>query len=184
VRGTRRGIALTITFTVKAPEMSSQAAKCPQLAIFTQPARSERLCQIYSWKVSGRVLLLHQMALGKRIFWHGLLAAVPLALIGYLFAHMAGMWTAAQSPMRIGPLHEESVVAKNPDADAITQALQWKVPLTLATGGFLFVVLGELLLSLWRPRPGQTVNAKDAGSALDIATFASMTPSSSLAKRL
>jgi hypothetical protein len=69
------------------------------------------------------------------------------------------MWTAAQSPVRIGPVHAEAVSAgpASDDGAAVTQLFEVKVPLVLAAGGFLFVALGEVLLSVWRPRrPGSS----------------------------
>ncbi|CAN5292142.1 hypothetical protein BH11PLA2_BH11PLA2_50100 [soil metagenome] len=90
------------------------------------------------------------MSLRKRILVHGLMAALPLALIGYLFAQMAGMWTATQSPMRIGPLHEESVKAQVEDAAAMTEKLEYRVPAVMALGGFTFVLIGEVVMSVWR----------------------------------
>jgi hypothetical protein len=92
-------------------------------------------------------------SLARRIVVHGLMAAVPLALLGFLYAQMAGMWTATQSPLRIGPASEEVVAVRNSDADGVTAALEWKVPIVMATGGFLFVAIGECLLAMWR-RPG------------------------------
>jgi hypothetical protein len=90
--------------------------------------------------------------LTKRILKHGLMAAIPLAVLGWLFAQMAGMWTAAQSPVRIGPMHDAAMVTPQDDGKAITELFEVRVPLVLATGGFLFVATGELLMSLWRPR--------------------------------
>ena len=72
----------------------------------------------------------------KRIAVHGLLTAAVLAAIGLGFAELATLWLAASSSP------STSVV---PD-EAVTGSLRYRVPLTLAAGGFLFVALGELLL--------------------------------------
>ena len=80
------------------------------------------------------------MTLRKRILVNGLLAAVPLALVGYLFSHLAGMYTAAQ----------DSRADTAANSAAVTETLVGRLPYTLAIGGFLFVAFGECLLAMWR----------------------------------
>jgi hypothetical protein len=90
------------------------------------------------------------MSLKRRILIHGLLAAGPLAVIGYVMALLAGMWAAAQSTPRRGPVMDDTVTAA--PGDDVTGLLIWKLPLFLALGGFLFVAVGEFFRWLWRPK--------------------------------
>lgn len=78
------------------------------------------------------------MKLLQRILINGLLAAVPLGIIGYLLAQAAGIWTASQSDR-----------GASEQGAAITDALAGRLPLVLAICGFFFVALGELLLACW-----------------------------------
>jgi hypothetical protein len=78
------------------------------------------------------------MSLKRRILVNGLMAAIPLAVIGFLFAQMAGLWAASQ----------DARAAET--GAAITDSLVQRLPLTMAMGGFAFVLFGELLLALWR----------------------------------
>ncbi len=78
------------------------------------------------------------MSLKWRILVNGLLAAIPLALVGYLLAHVAGLWAAS---------HDNRA---SDTGAAITDTLARRLPYTLALGGFLFVLIGELILAMWR----------------------------------
>jgi hypothetical protein len=73
----------------------------------------------------------------KRILIHGGFTAGLLALVGILFAELAGIW-AASNPGKPGSAD------LNPP---LPDSLRYRVPLTLAGGGFLFVAVGELILS-------------------------------------
>jgi hypothetical protein len=88
-------------------------------------------------------------AILKRILMNGLLAASMLALIGYFYAEMAGMWLMAKAPTR--PL-SEAPVAEAPSVDPMLESIRYRVPATMALWGFLFVAGGEGLLYLWRKR--------------------------------
>ena len=48
----------------------------------------------------------------------------------------------------VGP--RMSLTAAN--ADDVTAAFIWKLPLFLAVGGFVFVAVGESLRAMWRPK--------------------------------
>ncbi len=76
---------------------------------------------------------MHPVA--KRIIVHGGLTAGVLALIGFMFAEMAGIWTA-------GSTGKPNSADLNP---SVTDSLRYRIPLTLAGAGFLFVAVGELI---------------------------------------
>ena len=82
------------------------------------------------------------MSTRKTILVHGTLTAAALAVVGYLFAQMAGMWVASQSPSR-GDLPSTSV-------DELKATLAWRVPFAMAAMGFVLVAMGEGVKSLWR----------------------------------
>ncbi len=95
------------------------------------------------------------MSLRKRILIHGLLAAVPLALIGYVLALLAGLWASSQSALRSGP----AVAASG---DEVTAAFVWKLPLFLAIGGFAFVAIGEVIRTLWSTKANVPQKTQEA----------------------
>lgn len=82
------------------------------------------------------------MSTGKTILVHGGLAAGLLAVVGYFFATIAGMWVASQS-------------ARGAEAgtDELVSTLAWRLPFTMAAFGFALVAAGEGLRSLWRTPP-------------------------------
>jgi hypothetical protein len=71
----------------------------------------------------------------KRILLNGGFAAGILALVGVLFAELAGMWVAGSA--------RPGATDLNPP---LNEALRYRIPLTMAAAGFLFVALSELLL--------------------------------------
>ena len=79
----------------------------------------------------------------RRTLVHATLAAGALALIGVMYAELAGMWVAGQSVERNGP----PVSTPGPD---IAGAIKWRLPAAMAVAGFLLVLGGESLTSLWR----------------------------------
>lgn len=83
---------------------------------------------------------------------NGLLAAVPLALIGYALAHAGGFFM----------LSTGSRDGANEQAAAVTETLAGKLPFTLAAAGFLFVCIGECFAMLWRKPNGEGQNSKAA----------------------
>ncbi|MBP3960282.1 hypothetical protein J8F10_34070 [Gemmata sp. G18] len=75
----------------------------------------------------------------KRILLHGGLTAAVLALIGVLFAELAGLWLTG------------SATRSSTDADEqVGSSLRSRVPLTMALWGFGFVAVCELVA--WRVR--------------------------------
>ena len=71
----------------------------------------------------------------KRILLNGGFAAGILALVGVLFAQLAGMWVVGSARPGAPDL--------NPPLE---DSLRYRVPLTMAAAGFLFVALSELVL--------------------------------------
>ena len=71
----------------------------------------------------------------KRILLNGGFAAGILTLVGVLFAELAGMWVVGSARSGAPDL--------NPP---LNEALRYRVPLTMATAGFLFVAVSELVL--------------------------------------
>jgi len=69
----------------------------------------------------------------------GLPTAAGLGVVGYAFARLAGMWYVSEAGGRtaIG-------------ANDIAEALEWRLPLTMAAWGFGLVALFEGILSIWR----------------------------------
>ena len=97
----------------------------------------------------------------KRILVQGGLTAGLLAIIGVAFSELTGVWNVGG--VRPGT---EDLNPKLPDS------LRYRIPLTMAGIGFLFVALGELVL--WRmrgskPPPTQTAEkpADDAEKLLN-----------------
>jgi hypothetical protein len=89
----------------------------------------------------------------KRILIHGAFTAGVLALVGALFAELAGMWAA-------GHTGKPGSADLNP---ALPSELGYRVPLTLGIGGFLFVAVcegGMAWLRSRRPPPAPSVSDK------------------------
>jgi hypothetical protein len=72
----------------------------------------------------------------RRIAIHGGMAAIFLGVIGLMFAEMASVWIAASLPTR------GAMKAAAPD----TGAIRFRLPLLMASSGFAFVAIGELVL--------------------------------------
>lgn len=83
------------------------------------------------------------MSTGKTIVVHGGIAAGMLVVVGYLFAQLAGMWLMSQSPVRAGA---------EIDVKPLVATLEWRLPLTMAAMGFVFVAIGEGLRSFWKSK--------------------------------
>ena len=71
----------------------------------------------------------------KRILVHGGATAVILAVIGFVFTQLAGVWLA-------GAGRPNSAEANPP----LTESLRYRVPLMMAFWGFVFVAVTELIL--------------------------------------
>ena len=96
----------------------------------------------------------------KRIAVHGILTAVILAALGFLFAELAGTYMSVRSEARAD-------VAE--DATVVTQNLRTKLPFTMAAWGFALVVVGESFASVWRkPAPKPKDAAEEAARELRI----------------
>jgi hypothetical protein len=83
------------------------------------------------------------MSTGKTILVHGGLTAGVLAVVGYLFAQVAGMWVATQTDTGRGPA----------DTGALVNTLQTRLPFSMAAIGFALVAIGEGLKGLWKTPP-------------------------------
>ncbi len=79
----------------------------------------------------------------KRILLHGVLTAALLALIGAGFAQLASIWMAGHEPR---PGAEVAEAANEP----VSERLTYRVPAMMAVWGFLFVLVGEVVM--WRIR--------------------------------
>jgi hypothetical protein len=79
--------------------------------------------------------------LGIRILKSAVPSALMLALVGYLFAEMAGVW------------YDSHMTTPEHKSTATVDHLRSRLPLTMAAWGFGLVTLYELVRSLWRPRP-------------------------------
>ena len=75
-----------------------------------------------------------------RILRNGLFTAFMLGAVGFVYAHFAGVWFDSKIGDREGPVGS---------AEA-TDALQWRVPLTMAAWGFGLMAFFELFASLCR----------------------------------
>ena len=85
----------------------------------------------------------------KRILVHGTLTAGLLAVVGFGYAELAGLWLVAKAPTR-GTF--DSTVASSPAEDPLAAELKYRIPATMALCGFLFVAGGEVAVHLWRRR--------------------------------
>ena len=94
----------------------------------------------------------------KRILLHGGLTAGLLALVGLLFAEMAGMWMGTGA----GPPAPTDL---NPP---VGPAIRYRVPLMMAVWGFVFVAVSELVLSRFRkPAPAKPAPPDDTEKLLN-----------------
>src|SRR5262249_25347309 len=82
----------------------------------------------------------------KRIALNGAIAAGLLAVVGFGMAELAGMWLATEPTGNRSPPAAVS-------ADPLQAQLRHRLPRTLAMWGFVFVVLTEVVLFLWRGDP-------------------------------
>jgi hypothetical protein len=80
----------------------------------------------------------------KRILIQGGLTAALLALVGVMLAELASIWVIGNAGGK----------PNSPDLNPnVTERLRYRVPLTLAGLGFLFVAVGELVLQRFRKTP-------------------------------
>ena len=92
-----------------------------------------------------------------RILRHGIPAALMLGCLGFVFAQFAGVWFQGKIGDREAPAGGAEV----------TEALQWRVPLTMAGWGFGVVAVIEIVGSLWR-KPAKPVEAKPVPDAEEL----------------
>ena len=85
----------------------------------------------------------------KRILVHGTLTAGLLAVVGFGYAELAGLWLVAKAPTR-GTL--DSTLSSSPAEDPLAAELKYRIPAMMALWGFLFVAGGEVAFSVWRRR--------------------------------
>ncbi len=87
----------------------------------------------------------------QRIAMNGLLTALVLAVMGFVYAELAVMFLAGNEVPRAEPV-ENANRSRTEDA-ALSHSLRVRVPVMMALFGFAFVALGELLLYAWRGNP-------------------------------
>lgn len=80
--------------------------------------------------------------LARRIVIQGTLTAAVLALIGVALAELAGIWA-------VGNAGKPNSADLNPPLDP---SLHYRIPITLALGGFVFVAVGEWIAARIRAR--------------------------------
>ena len=91
------------------------------------------------------------LPLFKRILIHGTLTAGLLAMVGFGYAELAGLWLVAKAPTR-GTF--DSTVASSPTEDPLAAELKYRIPTMMALWGFLLVAGGEVAVHMWlRRRP-------------------------------
>jgi hypothetical protein len=93
----------------------------------------------------------------KRILVNGALTAGILVVIGLVLAELARSWIVSSSG-RAG------AAGLNPQ---LPDSIYYRVPLTLAIGGFLFVAAGELIMHPLRRKKQVAAEAKPTGSPSD-----------------
>jgi hypothetical protein len=86
----------------------------------------------------------------KRIVVNGLITALVLALLGFIYAELASIWLASSTPTRAGPVENAAAAS---DTEPVRDALRYRVPLLMAVCGFAFIAVCELLLYWWRGAP-------------------------------
>jgi hypothetical protein len=86
-----------------------------------------------------------------RIVIHAFMAAGALALVGMMFAELASLWVSGREVPREGLPAAEPV--------QIGSEVRWRLPLAMAAMGFVLVIVGEGLWSLWRKSPVQPAPA-------------------------
>ncbi len=86
----------------------------------------------------------------RRILLHGGLTAGALALIGMMFAELAGLWLTGSATRS----------SADPDEE-INTSLRSRVPLTMALWGFGFVAVSELVI--WRVRGNRPATSQQTG---------------------
>ncbi|AMV28469.1 hypothetical protein VT84_28955 [Gemmata sp. SH-PL17] len=86
----------------------------------------------------------------RRILLHGGLTAGTLALIGMMFAELAGLWLTGSATRS----------SADPDEE-INTSLRSRIPFTMALWGFGFVAVSELVI--WRVRGNRPATSQQTG---------------------
>jgi len=84
----------------------------------------------------------------KRIMLNGLPAAAILAVIGYGYAELAGVFLLANPT---GRTFDGNIPA--PAEDPVAADLKYRIPAMMALWGFAFIAAGEGVMAIWRRRP-------------------------------
>lgn len=94
----------------------------------------------------------------KRILVHGGATAAILAVVGFVFTQLAGVWLSGSGRAGTGEA--------NP---SVGESLRYRVPLMMAFWGFLFVAVTELVLSRLRGpvKPASAAPPDDAEKLLN-----------------
>lgn len=82
----------------------------------------------------------------QRILVNGLTAAGVLAVVGFAYAQLAGIWLAGGSSAR--GLGEPGLAP--PADDPLVESLRYRVPAMMALWGFAFVAVAEGVLAVVR----------------------------------
>jgi hypothetical protein len=96
----------------------------------------------------------------RRIAIHGALTAIILAILGFMFVELAGMWLQSNAPVRGGD--GEMFVDDKP----VVETMRARVPFLMALWGFVFVVIGEIVMHIRRGEPKPVPVVQDEGEKL------------------
>jgi len=95
-------------------------------------------------------MLMIMPATLSRILRNGLLAALMLGVLGFVYAQFAGIWFDAKA---------------GAGGAEVTEALQWRMPFTMAGWGFGLVAVFEFFGALWRKPEKPGVESKPVPDA-------------------
>ncbi|MCS7023040.1 MAG: hypothetical protein NZU63_14580 [Gemmataceae bacterium] len=122
---------------------------------------------------------MHRPGPLQRMVAHSLVAAVILAVLGYLLAQWAALAVSQLqvTPPTSAPLAEVEAGITTPETNLSTtqlvESLRWQLPLRLAGLGVLLVVIGEGLI--WLLRRNNTPRGHSTGASVS-ATSAPLSP--------
>ncbi|HJZ54929.1 MAG TPA: hypothetical protein VKE74_08210, partial [Gemmataceae bacterium] len=89
----------------------------------------------------------------KRIAVNGLITALVLGALGFLFSEMAGIWMAGNTPIRAEPVENTTATTAAANTAPVGDTLHSRVPLMMAVWGFAFIAVSELVLYWCRGSP-------------------------------
>jgi hypothetical protein len=100
------------------------------------------------------------MTTRKKILTNGAAAAVCLAVIGYMYAQLIGMWAGSQMIPRTGTVMTSDLAVKAMgNFESATSNMLWRLPVCMAALGFGFVAIGEAMLTFWRAPTAEPVQS-------------------------